>query len=297
MRIYVYLAGGIGNKLFQLSYACTNSISKKDVIFVLEDEPTEDIDYLIRLINSSGIKIKRLQSRITAVAIRGLSSICLRLAGMHSKKNRFSRCLYSIIKIFEVIYKIVRGRGLSLKIDYQRHNESGKDSLLIGYFQTYRSLDSRLINLINNNLEFGNRQPKACAIHIRRGDYLLNPQIGTLSDLYFINAARSLHDNYQINEFELYSDAPGDLGGIISEVEKFSKVRIAEPQRTALQTLMKLGTFNFLIMSNSSFSWWSANIGSQTKMVLCPSQWFTKIPEPSKLKLEKWQILDSRWAG
>jgi hypothetical protein len=50
-----------------------------------------------------------------------------------------------------------------------------------------------------------------------------------------------------------------------------------------------------LIISNSTFSWWSAYISNKETNVVAPNKWFRDLEDPKMLIPEHWHQVDSQW--
>ena len=50
-----------------------------------------------------------------------------------------------------------------------------------------------------------------------------------------------------------------------------------------------------IIISNSSFSWWSAFLSKEASLILAPRKWFKGIQDPKDLLPPEWITLESDW--
>ena len=140
---------------------------------------------------------------------------------------------------------------------------------------------------------------KPIAVHIRRGDYL-NPEndfIGALSKDYFLKGIRLLQQNYGFNESEVWifsNDIPMVKAELGKEIE--GTVRWVQPPSSSseAESLLLMAKSRGLVISNSTFSWWSAAIGEPEK-VIAPTKWFKAADDPEGLILPTWQTVESSW--
>ena len=184
-------------------------------------------------------------------------------------------------------------------------------SFLRGYFQTYKYfeyLDSvgALPNLALPNpsnsfkaLSQEMRDSKPLTMHIRRGDYLnkVNSSIGTLSPKYFEGALDLLREKSEFTNREVWifsDDIPlvqqEFMGLRLGPHRWISDTDLADAQESLL--LMSLGAGT--VISNSTFSWWSAMLG-RISAVVAPDPWFRIHPEPDALLNPKWMRYKSDW--
>lgn len=140
---------------------------------------------------------------------------------------------------------------------------------------------------------------KPIAVHIRRGDYLKpeNEFIGALSKTYFLGAISKLKQDplYKDSEVWIFSnDVPmvkTELGNDLEGV-----VRWIEPPSTSseAESMLLMAKSRGLVMSNSTFSWWSAAIGEPDR-VIAPSKWFKGADDPQGLVIASWERVESSW--
>lgn len=140
---------------------------------------------------------------------------------------------------------------------------------------------------------------KPIAVHIRRGDYLKpeNDFIGALSKTYFLGAISKLKQDPLFKDRELWifsnditmvqTELADDLQGV---------VRWIEPPNTSseAESMLLMSKSGGLVISNSTFSWWSAAIG-QPQKVIAPSQWFKSAEDPHGILMPTWETVRSYW--
>ena len=140
---------------------------------------------------------------------------------------------------------------------------------------------------------------KPIAVHIRRGDYL-NPEndfIGALSKDYFLKGIRLLQQDYGFNESEVWifsNDIPMVKAELGKEIE--GRVRWVEPPvgSSEAESLLLMAKSRGLVISNSTYSWWSAAIGDPER-VIAPTKWFKAADDPEGLMVPSWQRVESSW--
>jgi hypothetical protein len=161
-------------------------------------------------------------------------------------------------------------------------------TLLHGYFtsEQYFSDHSSLIRQLfdtsrflpeSQSLEAGNGRP-IVSIHVRRGDYVGNElfNIGKL-DAYYRSAMAEIRRDFVNARFCIFSDDPDWC--MRWTVLKGSDCKVIGHRQRAspLQDLASMAACQHHIISNSTFAWWGAWLGSNPhKRVFLPSRWLNQ---------------------
>ena len=157
-----------------------------------------------------------------------------------------------------------------------------EDMLIDGYFQSFKHF-SKYEKHVKDLFVFpdhiaakttkglNNLKKKTIGIHVRLGDYLLPGYISThlvCNRDYYIRALQCFEnlDDYQII---VCTDN-------INDYNKYIKIDNAIICNGAdeLEDMYVLSQCDNLIISNSSFSWWSAFLGTEKKKIIAPDTWF-----------------------
>lgn len=129
------------------------------------------------------------------------------------------------------------------------------------------------------------RSPDAIAIHVRRGDYFSKPLSGSYGFLtadYYVKGARLIAEilsSTQPKIFLFTDDAAWaertlrPLFGFRDNVKVVSEA----PDENASQHLWAMSQFQNLVLSNSTFSWWTAHLGPSKSAVVSPENWGPKL--------------------
>lgn len=177
------------------------------------------------------------------------------------------------------------------------------DCMLFGYFQTpwyFQGHESMLraeLATGDLGLEAGNetwatklRQPQSVAVHIRRTDYVGNPNLDLCGPEYYLKAMQKMRETSGDVRFFIFSDDPAWCARYLSgrDVEVVQHAKSSD----ALTGLHLMSLANHHIIANSSYSWWAAWLGKKPgQRVLMPSQWFSQIHAPIEEKrLPHWEI-------
>jgi len=175
-----------------------------------------------------------------------------------------------------------------------------KEADLIGYFQTEKFFD-HCVPLIKKQFEIKDefielvteKYPSiksSISIHIRRGDYLNQPNHHpVLPESYYNSILEEVSDNYD-NVYVFTDDK-------IWAKEKFTTDKFIIPDfeyDDDLLSFVLLCQSKDFVISNSSYSWWAAWLSDNLdKKVYCPTndRWFG----PSYSNLDTKDLLPDNW--
>lgn len=153
-----------------------------------------------------------------------------------------------------------------------------EDFSLVGYFQTEKYFSnvsddirkdfSFLDHIVSDCKEYLNFFDNPVALHIRRGDYLINSKNHHNLSLDFYEYALSkFSSNRQVI---IFSDDPEWC----KEQELFSDDRfLVSEGGSSYHDLYLMSKCSDFIIANSTFSWWGAWLSNVGK-VIAPSKWF-----------------------
>jgi hypothetical protein len=164
--------------------------------------------------------------------------------------------------------------------EYSEVKPFEESTIFEGYFQSHKnflSYEEEVLNLFSIDDETKQyleqkypeiTKPKTISIHIRKGDYLQNPDIHPTVGLSYIE--KSLETIGEYSHIFIFSD---DKEWIIQNL-KYKNMTIVDEEKDYLDMwLMSLCENN--IISNSTFSWWGSFLNkNKNKKVCAPSIWF-----------------------
>ena len=191
--------------------------------------------------------------------------------------------------------------------DFPLNRVSKNTKVLLGYFQRREYVDSiatELLQALKHSNQFGTLisapSKNEVAVHIRYGDYLTSPETkkfhGLTAMSYYVNAVNYLLSIRSFDRVVIYSDDPSKafsdftLAFGSNEIPVVLNVRSGEVEELASMTSSK-----GLVISNSTFSWWAAWIGTQLHdcTVVAPRPWFATPSDADDNLLPKgWTVLD-----
>ena len=142
------------------------------------------------------------------------------------------------------------------------------------------------------------KSPTSACMHVRRGDTMKIPNYGVLSVDYYRRALLSLSEGQLREPILVFSDEPDSLREEFSNLADIANLKFVCPPEDSspIESLLLMSRCSTLIMSNSTFSWWSANLGQPSMRVISPETW-----SPSGKKgllpsgLRKWDFLPPTW--
>lgn len=132
------------------------------------------------------------------------------------------------------------------------------------------SVNNKTIDIINST--------NSVALHIRRGDYVNNPNInnihGTCSMDYYIRCIKFLYEKNSSLHFFIFSD---DMKWVKENFKlPYDHIYIENNcGDKSYQDLHLMSLCKHQIIANSGFSWWGAWLNTNKKKIVCaPEKWF-----------------------
>jgi hypothetical protein len=315
--VRVFLTGGLGNQLFQLSAGLAKAGDGRIILdssfgnFKHSQKNTPEL-YDFNL--SENIIIENKKSR--NYFARKMFNLLLRIS---NKKQPFTN-----IKIRKLIRSTAR---FWLQLIYVRNlriyasSATGFDSklletntcrsiALIGYFQTYKYVEiESVFKLLNQifpkstiNLTSAKEKldltRKALVLHIRMGDYTSETEFGLLSRAYFEKALDVAFAKDQFDDIWLFTNAKTDVMDAIPTRFHSKLINFSEFNLSTAETFQIMREADGYILSNSTFGWWAAELSlTNAPLVIAPTPWFRKLESPSDLIRKDWLQVDSLFLG
>ena len=309
--IYLVLAGGLGNQLFQI--ACAKSIAKDEDVGVI-------VNLLNPRLNSQNLaevsefdlpnNFKLIVLNRNLYLLRKFSSLVLRISIKQAESNSMSLMLWFFKQVLKLLLSIsgikITDIATSDNVGYSKI-KTGGGTLLLGYFQSYLWSEkedtfnfmkqiSIPMETFHNYYDYKTlaEESKPLVVHIRLGDYLLEKNFGVPSKTYYRDAISQFMEANQNRAIWLFSDNLNEAK-VFLDPKYESKVRtFPELQNSTYKTfqVMKLGS-DFVI-ANSTFSWWAAYLNTaQNPTVVCPKPWFRSQLEPKSIIPPTWSRSDA----
>jgi hypothetical protein len=240
-----------------------------------------------------------------ALALRTESSSCFNLEGCYTPLQGNPSMKYRDNILLNVNHSIInywRGVYHEPKFSYDELPNM-KALILDGYFQSEKyfiDYKKEIVNLFNISIEnktkikdsfswWGLQEKPITSVHIRRGDYLNNPDFHpTCTIEYYEKAIKEIGDSY----FIFVSD---DIEWVKQNFKTNSNDYVFSNFNDEILDLTLMTMCDNNIIANSSFSWWGAYLNpNQDKKVIAPKKWFgPKGPQDqSDIIPENWLIID-----
>ena len=165
------------------------------------------------------------------------------------------------------------------EFDEEQFNNCPDNVDLFGYYQTDKyfkhiedeirndfSFKSEIFADVKNFFDEYFFNEDVISLHVRRGDYVTNPNHPTQNTDYYENALSYFGNESVI----IFSDDPEWCKS--QDLFSSDRFSISENNTTEFD-LCLMSMCNYHIIANSSFSWWGAWL-AESKKVIAPSNWF-----------------------
>ena len=253
--VIVRLKGGLGNILFQVNLA-RYLISKGATV-----------KYDCRLVSRALlVDLSKMNIQIDHATPLDIYR-CLGLVGLHtSLQGKLKRLLRPVNYVtdssfsflsngyYDGYWQNVGAYGCFLSISYDVHID---------------------FPLISQNCE-----SSSLVIHVRGGDYFSSPNHIVLSFQYYLNAISiMLSKKSEIENIVLVTDDVLHGKKLIDRIcQSYSKMNVSIVCESVLEDFALLANSDYLIIANSTFSFWAALLGNSKKeIVIYPSNWFKDV--------------------
>lgn len=270
---YIFLQGGLGNQLFQISLN----------IFLKRIGINSRINPLLLATYARRVTKRSFETR----SILDSSDISYLDASLHFFLSRV------------VNNKIIFREKFAFNFDKKKLQEISEKKLIFGYFQSLRLVEAiyeKIRPQFQRKLEFTNPSSNL-AIHVRAGDYLndINKRVhGVLSLNYYESAIeKAFEENKKLSGIVIVSDDDQYSKKLHCKSKFFTKMEFFKTANS-WDDLNLLLRNQHLIIANSSFSWWAGYLATKefNSGVIMPKNWTKKIlSTETDLVHASWQIV------
>ena len=300
-KIKVYLSGGLGNQLFQVS-AARKLVFPEEIILLPNlgeaikgrDNSPEILDFNLEelAIQIDDREFTRLQINL-AKRILMLSSV--------APSNLAKFLLANILKkIIEIVLGTLIGeqiqspKGVGFDRKFQLKPST---TLLIGNFHSYRWVGDtfreqlrlqRTMSTSFRELELRAKSEAPVGLHIRLGDYLFINELNVLNARYYLNALENCKEQLIFQRLWIFTNDSTRLSQYLP-ADLISGANIVDPNLSSAETLELMRNCQAFITANSTFSWWGAYLKYRIEgPVFTPNRWFRTRSNPSEIIPESW---------
>ena len=307
----VSLTGGLGNQLFQLAAALNISDGKNIELTAAYGNPrpfSNNFADLYSFVLPKNVRI--IERKPAMLLIKKCIGYNLR---MGIKPRSYERLKF-------IKFLINKSTSLLLFFDLRRHftlitssgvgfsqiTKSKNNSLLVGYFQSYKWAASpevlqklKSLKILDDSevlekLYIESKKVCPLIVHVRLGDYLKEGSFGVLSANYYLQAIEKMIVTAEYKEIWVFSDDLENAKLLLpSNFKKFIKW-IPEIEKSPAKTLEAMRFGHGYVIGNSSFSWWGAFLSyNESARVIAPNPWFKGMESPKYLIPPDWDRVDS----
>lgn len=135
-------------------------------------------------------------------------------------------------------------------------------------------------------------------LHVRRGDYISNPNANNILGVllgeegltYYKNGINYITSKVSNPTFFIFSDDIKWAKDNLTIPKKYQSIFVdINDSNEEWEDMRLMKQCKHFIIANSTFSWWSAWLGSAPdKIVVCPKQWFTSSQLNPDINCDSW---------
>jgi glycosyltransferase involved in cell wall biosynthesis len=289
--IFVIVAGGLGNQLFQISAALNHSNLNSLTLCIPNSQLRKnrqghidvlDLDWSAINVHLSVIHLGYVSTKIANYFLRTQAN------RRQIPLGRNAATLYFTLR-YKVRIKIISATGIGW--GELPASTSRATPLYVGYFQSYRfsieAIDKLRIVLKSKKTSSISTKPREILVHIRLTDYIGN--LKTLDTEYYRDAIGKIWNTKKFDSIHVFSDDIESARNILpreyAHIAKFD----ANVDESVTELLKKMTKYGGYVLGNSSLSWWAANLRELVDApVLYPDPWFGESDSPAELCPKNW---------
>ena len=274
--IIVKIIGGLGNQMFQYSYA--KSLQRKG------HKVKIDISAFDEYKLHGGYQLDKYNIDLKAHPVNFLSKILKKLGLYKGRLIKENSLLFSndLLRVKDNSY--VEGYFQS-----ERYFSTIRRDIEISFdikaeLSNYTKLTKGLIQDASNSV----------SLHVRRGDYISNKKAniahGTCDLDYYQRAMSILNSKFNNVKYFVFSD---DIKWCKENLKINSVIYVdSEEERDPCEDIYLMSLCRHNIIANSSFSWWGAWLNKNNeKIVVTPKRWF----DDNNLQKQSIRLIPEAW--
>ena len=281
----VFLKGGFGNQLFQLSFANYLKENGYKVLintFLLNIENSDTNRQLVLPLSNFNLKSQNLISKIVFYTNHKLETTGLiRRSFLHSYFKNFK---YTKADSFSF--------DTQSKVIY--FNDYWKDMIYADFSKDF------ILNSLKKNQDITdglNENNNKVLIHVRRTDFLENGW--NLNEDFYKKSLNIMNDKLDSFEYDIFTDDESWIKKkkiFLNAKNIFSQKNFTNKKEEIddiLKTFGKMLQYKHFIVGNSTFAFWAAFIKSDNESIcIVPKPWFKNHSHPV-LKKEDWITVEN----
>lgn len=279
-RIYLSMMGGIGDQIFQLSFA--NYLKKR-----INCEGYLDISYYDTKLNYNKFKF-----RLKNLAIKNNLKLTDNISKINYKYLSYLR-IFNILKldiiipsIYQLFFKIKIKNFIYEYWKDKRNFKLDKNSYYFGYWHDLKyikplikNINKHLINPNNNKIKIkkfikNKINNKTVCVHIRGGDFEKLSSHNLLDQRYYDTAINFYQKKLNNPNFHIFTNDIKFSKKILSKYDKDYKFKyIKGLDFSDIEEFCLFTKYKYSIIANSTFSLISTYLSSTRNMSLAPKIW------------------------
>jgi len=294
--IIVRLMGGLGNQMFQYAFGRAMSLKMKnklafDISLLEKGKERSDFTYRKLGLNKFKIDLEIIEhetvDRILKLELSFRDKLRRKILNFTGTKHSMKNLIVEESLKYSKDYTFIP-QNCVLQGYWQSENYFLKDQKTIrndfSLQHILENFDKNIIHQIQESCSVG--------IHIRRGDYIFNPDFNKIYDVcdytYYQKAIKKIQSLLESPKFFVFSDE-------IEWVNKNMKfpqgtVFVSKPDNLPIEDLALFSICKHAILANSTFSWWGAWLNENSeKKIIAPQVW-TKSSTMNDI-----EIVPKRW--
>jgi len=268
-KIYIRLAGGLGNQIFQIGASLLIAKKFKHTKLYLEINSLNQYTQKRNLELFKIFNIKKLEE--------------IGVMPYITKNNIFA--ISRLPKIFSINKK---NWPFLNDINFKNNlNNSNNFIIMDGYFQNCITQDNFIdeINILkkilfDNSYEFVYDE---CVIHVRGRDFIKLGWNNICNMQYYQKAIAIMNKQYNIKKYYIVTD---DINYSEYILKKF-KIEYEYYNSSSVEDFLFIGRCKYRILSNSTFAFWASALGNnENNFVVAPRYWIPGVERKIYLKNE-----------
>ena len=304
----MYLHGGLGNQLFQISEALERfPVNEFEVI-----SNSLDIFEKYNLVCPKELPIRQnlnLSRSVSHVMRKKAINLVIKLNYFIQMDSKAVNLLFSFLEkmYLNLLQKTLFWNYIIVSDRVALRNftdDSLKPYLFIGYFQFKKNnISSATINYLSNLIEFNTNidmekfhalanDDLPLVVHVRLGDYKNFENLDVVHESYYNSAIEYMNSIHIFKKIWLFSNEPNRAINLLPThlLEKVVVMEdVSEIDLDKFQ-LMRLG--KAFIIPNSTFSWWAIRLSEKSDPIaIVPSRWFLYQKSPEDFIPSGWILI------